>query len=381
MPASERESIRVLHLGSPTGLYGAERWILALVKHLPARQVRSWVGVVQDVPGEEAPLCVRAADMGLPTKTFESPGRLSWSAVGELRRYVREQRIDILHTHGYKTDLIGRLATLGTGCLTVSTPHGWSVDAGAKLQLYEALDRLCFRTMDAVVPLSAELYQGLASRVGMRRKLHLILNGVDLSEIDVETEIPEPLRTWRAEGEFVIGYIGQLISRKRVDTLLRAFRRLEVPGKRLCVIGEGPQRGEFERLAADLGEADRVAFLGYREDRIALLRGFDVFVLPSSLEGIPRCLMEAMGAGIACIATDIPGCRDLVRDNLTGLVFAPGEDKALEVRLTSLATSPELRTRLANAGREHVRKTYSADAMAGRYLELYARLRARAGRS
>src|SRR5487761_2365222 len=201
MPAAESERIRVLHLGSPTGLYGAERWILALAKNLPRNKVESWIGVIKDAPGVEASLCIRAAEMGLATQQFESHGRFSWSAIGQLRRFIRQQRIDVLHTHWYKTDLIGRMATLGTACMNVATPHGWSVDAGAKLQLYEALDRLCFRYMDAVVPLSMDLYDGLAHRLGMRRKLHLILNGVDLAEIDAAGDIAEPARTWRANGD------------------------------------------------------------------------------------------------------------------------------------------------------------------------------------
>jgi len=168
-----------------------------------------------------------------------------------------------------------------------------------------------------------------------------------------------------------------VITRKRVDTLVRAFHGLAVPGKRLCVIGEGPQRGEIERLAAELGEADRAAFLGYREDRIALLHGFDLFVLPSMLEGIPRCLMEAMGAGIACIATDIPGCRDLVRPDVTGLLFPPGDDAELERQMARLVEHRQLRDELARAAREYVRKAHSAEAMAGHYLELYDRLASR----
>ena len=370
-PTVPARPLRVLHMGSPTGLYGAERWILALIKHLPREQIESFVGVIKDAPDLEAPLCTVASELGFQTHVIESYGKLSRSAVGQLRRVLIDHQIDILHTHGYKTDLIGSLAARGTRCKTLSTPHGWSVNAGIKLRVYEALDRFCFLFMDAVVPLSRDLYEGLASLPGMKRKLHLIENAVDLSEIDAPGETPDILRRWHEEGRIVIGYIGQLITRKRIDTLIEAFHALDMPNKQLCLIGDGPQRHELERLAERLGETQNIAFLGFRGDRIDFLKGFDIFVLPSELEGIPRCLMEATGAGIAVIASDIPGCRDVVVAGETGLLIPPGDTTELCRQMSLLISDPTLRARLARAGAEHTRQRYSADALAGAYTQLY----------
>ena len=358
-------------MGSPTGLYGAERWILALIKHLPPSEVESFVGVIKDSPELEAPLCTVAGELGFQTHVIEAYGKLSRSAVGKLRRFLLERQIDILHTHGYKTDLIGVLAVRGTPCKILSTPHGWSVNAGFKLQVYEALDRLSFLFMDAVAPLSRDLFDGLESLPGLKRKLHLIENAVDLSEIDAPGEMPELIRQWREAGRIVIGYIGQLITRKRIDTLIEAFHALEIPNKQLCLIGDGPQRAELESLAERLGERDTVAFLGFRGDRINFLKGFDIFVLPSELEGIPRCLMEATGAGVAVIATDIPGCRDVVHAEKTGLLVPPGDAATLSRKMSRLIEDQALRARLARDGAERTRQRYSADALAGAYIDLY----------
>ena len=370
-PTASARPLRVLHMGSPTGLYGAERWILALIKHLPREQIESFVGVIKDAPDLEAPLCTVASELGFKTHVIESYGKLSRSAVGQLRRVLIDHQIDILHTHGYNTDLIGSLAVRGTRCKTLSTPHGWSVNAGFKLQVYEALDRLCFLFMDAVVPLSRDLYEGLASLPGMKRKLHLIENAVDLSEIDAPGETPDILRHWHEEGRIVIGYIGQLITRKRIDTLIEAFHALDMPNKQLCLIGDGPQRHKLERLAERLGETQNIAFLGFRGDRIDFLKGFDIFVLPSELEGIPRCLMEATGAGIAVIASDIPGCRDVVLPGQTGLLVPAGDAEGLSRQMNLLIADQVFRAQLARAGAERTRQRYSADALAGAYTRLY----------
>ena len=358
-------------MGSPTGLYGAERWILALIKHLPPSEVESFVGVIKDSPELEAPLCTVAGELGFQAHVIEAYGKLSRSAIGKLRRLLLEHQIDILHTHGYKTDLIGVLAVRGTPCKTLSTPHGWSVNAGFKLQVYEALDRLSFLFMDAVAPLSRDLFDGLESLPGLKRKLHLIENAVDLSEIDAPGETPDVLHRWHEEGRAVIGYIGQLITRKRIDTLIEAFHALDIPNKQLCLIGDGPQRQELEALSERLGEGRNVAFLGFRGDRIDFLKGFDIFVLPSELEGIPRCLMEATGAGVAVIATDIPGCREVVNPGETGILSPPGNSEELSRQMSRLIVDHTLRARLARAGAERTRQRYSADALAGAYTELY----------
>lgn len=365
MTVFESRRLRVLHLGSPTRLYGAERWILALAKHLPRERVQSWVAVIKDAPELEAPLCVHAAQLGFSTQVFESYGKLSLSAIAQLRAFINENRIDVLHTHGYKTDIIGLFAAVGTGCATVATPHGWSKHTGVRLQIYETLDRLAFQFTDAIAPLSADLYDGLAHWPRLRSRLHLIPNAVDLSETDAIGVAP------RADGTFVIGYIGRLITLKRIDTLIRAFHELPIPGKCLQIIGDGPQRSELECLAAELGESQRIRFFGYREDRMSLLRGFDLFVLPSESEGTPRCIMEAMGAGIAVIASAIPGCRDLVEDGATGLLFTAGHQADLAGKIEALFADPARRAHLALAGRQRVCENHSAKAMATKYLALY----------
>ncbi|MBN9429703.1 MAG: glycosyltransferase family 4 protein [Burkholderiales bacterium] len=368
--------LRVLHLGSPAGMFGAERWILALCRYLPGTHVESIIGVVQD--GSHAgvpPLCQHAEKLGFRSLTVHAPGKLSLAAIGQLRRFIMQERIDILHTHGYKSDILGVFAKRGTQSALVSTPHGWSVDAGIKLRVYEGLDRLAFAGCDAVVPLSDDLHAGLAGLPWVRRRLHLIPNGVDLSEVEAATTIADPVARARQAGAKVYGYIGQLINRKRIDTLIAAFAMLPFQNKELFILGDGPERTELERLAQETGQADRIHFEGFRDDRLNYLRGFDVFVLPSSLEGIPRCVMESMAAGIPSVVTDIEGCRALVQGGRTGLLFPVGDVQALIEQLNWLKRHPERAESLAEAGRCHVNNVFSAKAMADRYLQLYRLLK------
>ncbi|MGM0646359.1 MAG: glycosyltransferase family 4 protein [Thermodesulfobacteriota bacterium] len=379
MPSDQR--LHVLHLGSPANMYGAERWIIALVRHLDPARVRSIVAAVKDAPDQDAPLCTTASELGLETALFEAPGRLNWSAVRQLRRYIHDHDIHILHTHFYKTDLLGFLATRGTACRIVSTPHGWSTEVDFKLRCYEELDRLLLPLLDAVAPLSLDLHTALAASWYRRLwnclrrgpgRLTLIRNGVDIAEVEEVHCFAPGIQTAQPAPVFTIGYIGQLIPRKGLATLLQAFAYLPstLPWQAV-LIGDGPERAELEDLARTLGLTQRVRFVGFQTNRLEFLKTFDVFVLPSTLEGIPRCLMEAMAAGVPVIASDIPGCSDLIVHDSTGLLFAKGKAEELAAFLTVLAQQPERRQGLAARARKVVQERFSAERMALDYTALY----------
>ena len=364
--------LKVMQLGSPTGLYGAERWILALVRHLDPEKVTSIVASIKDDPDLGVPLCREADKLGFQTKVFNSLGRINFSAVTALYRYLKKEKIDILHTHGYKQDMIGFLAARSAGCRILSTPHGWSRDAGFKLQCYEGLNRMIFPFFDAVAPLSVELFDALKKIPAMASRLAYIPNGVDTDEIDDCQCIAKEILKWRRNGNFVVGYIGQLIPRKGLGTLLSAAAGLDPElNFRIALVGEGPQRTELEKMALRLGISHKIRFFGFREDRIAFLKGFDCFVLPSSLEGIPRCLMEAMAAGIPVLSSNIPGARQLIGNDENGRLFqvddVPGLQRLLE---QAIGTPQENRSPVASA-HELIHSQFSSAKMAERYTKLF----------
>lgn len=373
---------RVLHLGSFAGLYGAERWILALVKHLDPSKIHSIVGVVKDDEGVEVPLCTEAAKLGFETAVFDAPGMFNPLAVKQLHKYIKNNDIDILHTHYYKTDIIGLLARINTGCKIISTPHGWTAKADFKLRCYEQLNKILLPFVDIVSPLSRELFDSLYSykinrmiyKFCKNNNICLILNGVDVSEIDDVQCVSPILKEW-ADNAFVVGYIGRLVNGKGLDVMLKSIAYMGDSFEiKVALVGDGPLRDELEDMASSLGLQDRVKFYGFQEKRLEFLKGFDLFVLPSLSEGIPRCLMEAMAAGVPVVASDIPGCRNLIRHDDTGLLFASEDSHSLAKAVLDLAGNPSKRLRLAANGGAFVRRQFSAERMAREYEELYLNL-------
>ena len=179
-----------------------------------------------------------------------------------------------------------------------------------------------------------------------------------------------PARSPRpAEAPLVVGSLGRLDAVKGYDLLIRALARL--PGVRAVIVGEGAARPELERLAVELGVADRVELPGWAEDPAAALRGFDVFCLPSRSEGFPLSIVEAMLAALPVVATRVGSVAELVADGRTGLVVERDDVDGLVAGVATLRDDPGLRARWGDAGRERALASYTVDRMARAYERLW----------
>jgi glycosyltransferase involved in cell wall biosynthesis len=162
------------------------------------------------------------------------------------------------------------------------------------------------------------------------------------------------------------------MAHKGTRDLLRAFavaaRRTD--GLRLIVVGDGDDLPACRQLASISGIADQVEFTGFRTDVRAQLARADAFVLPSLLENLPLALLEAMGAGLACVATDVGGVSEVL-DEATGLVVGPGDAGALAAAMTRLAEEPGLADALRSRAAEVARARFSISACTEAHLQLY----------
>ncbi|KXS54367.1 MAG: group 1 glycosyl transferase [Marinobacter sp. T13-3] len=369
--------LRILQFITPSGFYGAERWILALANNLEPGQVVCDLAVSQETSDQDLTLAeLYPASVG-QVHRVPMAGRFDWRVVNRLAAIIREREIDIIHSHGYKSDILGFLAARKAGIRCVSTPHGFAGRVGLKMALFIRLGTYTLRHFDAVAPLSEELVADMARFGVPEHKVRFIRNGVDLEEIDQALcEMPprEPV-----EDRKVIGFVGQMIPRKGIPDLLSVFDQLygRDPSLRLQLLGDGRQRPELEQQAAAQASAPGIEFLGFRNDRLALLSRFDLFVMTSSLEGIPRCMMEAMAVGVPVVAYDIPGVDQLIEHDHNGLLVPYGDQQALADSCRRLLADAEWGRRLAAAARKTIETEYSAGRMAREYSLLFAQLMGR----
>jgi glycosyltransferase involved in cell wall biosynthesis len=175
----------------------------------------------------------------------------------------------------------------------------------------------------------------------------------------------------------VVLFVGRLHEQKNLDVLIRAARVIEDrrPGAAIVrLVGDGPERARLEALSAASGLGGVVDFAGSSDAVEEELRAAAVFVLPSSAEGLSNALLEAMAAALAVVVSDIPGNRDVVTHEVDGLCVPPGDHEAVAEAIISLLDDPVLARRLGTAAREHAQSRYGADAVARRYLQVYAEL-------
>ncbi|MCG2766801.1 MAG: glycosyltransferase, partial [Anaerolineae bacterium] len=174
----------------------------------------------------------------------------------------------------------------------------------------------------------------------------------------------------------VIGFAGRIEKQKRLDLLLEGYSLILArhPHARLMIIGEGPLRPTLEALASSLGISHAVTWTGFRKDIPRVLAAMDLYVQPSSNEGLSLSILEAMAAGKPVIATDVGGASEVVTDGRTGILIPAGSSSAIGAAIADLLDHPEKRSTLAQAARSHVIQEFGVQRMTDAYRHLYETL-------
>ncbi|WP_045856637.1 glycosyltransferase family 4 protein [Teredinibacter purpureus] len=370
--------IKVLQLICPTGYYGAERWIVTLAKSLDATAIQCDLAVTVEPNMEELKIVGEYRATGQTVHEVKMNNRFDLGVILRLKNLIREKGYTLIHTHGYKSDILGLIAGRLAGVTTISTPHGFENAEDWKLRAYIALGNKTLKHFDVVAPLSEELCADVRALGVKENALCYIKNGVDLEEASDQIASASSNLRLREKKKKRVGFIGQMISRKNIFDLLDIFNSLsaENPELELILLGDGDERAELERYAHTLAATSQIQFLGFRDDRIEWLQSFDLFVMTSTLEGIPRCLMESMAMGIPVAAYKIAGIDQLLFHNETGLLAELGDKAALEDCWKTLLYDTAVADRIASSARDYVMKEFSGNRMADDYTRLYRKLSA-----
>lgn len=308
-----------------------------------------------------------ARSAGLSVTPLPCRGRWDWSAVRHLRHVLSEHSTDILHTHGYKADLYACAATWPHRSPLVATCHNWP-DPRLSMQLYARLDRFVLRHFQHVTTPSRDVARVLQDSGVPVNKLTYVKNGVDVATF--RKAIP---CLPRHSGEKLVGFVGRMVPEKGGETLLRAARQVlgTLQNVRFVLVGDGPARADWERLAAELGIEPHVLFTGVRSDMPSIYAALDIFVLPSHNEAMPMSVLEAMAAGTPVITTRVGAIPKVVSHGENGHLCAPGDVDGLATSMLALLQSSEEGRRLGENGYKRVCAEFSSEAMAKAYLQLY----------
>jgi glycosyltransferase involved in cell wall biosynthesis len=262
----------------------------------------------------------------------------------------------VMTFHGVPDSAAGRWVTAGP-------LHGRrpGVSGGSRL----AADALVARRVRCTVAPSQAIAGFLRRELRVpQRRLRVIGNGITI-----------PARHDRGNGIRTFATVGSFAPCKAAPLLVEAFTGIAAnrPDLRLKMIGDGDERPRCEQIARQAGVAGRVEFTGYRSDLDAQLRLADAFVLPSLNENQPLALLQAMAAGMPCIATDVGGIPEMLNPGC-GLLVAPGDLRSLSAAMERLIDKPDLAATLGAAARNRVTERFSVSGCADSHLRFWSEI-------
>jgi glycosyltransferase involved in cell wall biosynthesis len=374
---NEPKTIRLLHVVGDSRFGGAARIILRLGQITKAE---GWhVDVLTTDPTFQQ--AARHHGLGLVNAdVIRRDIRPFWDLAGlcRLRDLLKREPYQIVHTHTSKAGFVGRLAAWLAGVpVIVHTAHGFAFherSSGSARFFYATLERIASRWCDQIVSVS-EFHRHWALELGICKPFKILAIPNGIADVCRPKIAPADLRHRLGvrDGSLFILSMARLAPDKGLEYLIEAATILQRTERRFQVViaGDGPVRARLQRMARDLGIAERVIFLGFREDVDDLLAACDLVVLPSLREGLSIALLEAMAAGKPIIATSIGSHLELASQAEMARLVPPADAHAICASILRFARDPLLMARLGTSARALFESRYTEDRMLNSYRQLY----------
>jgi glycosyltransferase involved in cell wall biosynthesis len=368
----------VLHLIDSAGMYGAEAVLMHLAKEQKNMNITPIIGSIGEPCDGRKDIEDTAKDSGIMVEQFRMKRGLSFLGALKVTKFVNERKINLIHCHGYKPNiLMGLLPKRVRRVPYLVTMHGWTATNNfSKMGVYSWLDAIMAKRADSAVVVSEAMKNNpRVKAIGL--KTIVIHNGIQ-SPIDGNRNILSEqhfLNGFKPKG-MVIGAVGRLSPEKGFDVLIDAVSELLKKGYdvSLVIMGEGRERQKLEDLIRKRGIYERVVLTGYQQRVNRHVNYFDVFVMSSFSEGLPITLLEAMEAGLPIVATSVGGVPEALDNGKCGLLVNRGSSHEIAEALIKLYDSPDLRYRLGHLARNRVRNEFTVEKMALEYLMTYEKI-------
>ena len=379
---AEAGACRVLTLVDDIGTSGGgERFAREVTISLDSRRFERFLCITRWSAQRESEPAAQAAQAGLREAdvrvlTLERSSALGLGAWRPVLELIRDEGIDVLHSHKFGSNVWGALLTAVRPVpVFVAHEQTWSYE-GRPLRRF--LDRhLIARRADAFIAVSSR------DRQQMIEVEHIPPEKIVMLPNAIPTPAPragpgaDPRAALGIDAEApLVGIVCVLRPQKALEVLLQAAAELRprYPRLRVVIAGDGPERERLEGMIATLGLEGTVSILGLRDDVAELLAAFDVAVLCSDFEGTPLAVMEYMEAARPIVATRVGGVPDLIVDGEHGLLVAPRDPAALAEAIGRLLDDRSLGARLGEQARERRRSEFDVEVAARRLEQLYDRL-------
>jgi glycosyltransferase involved in cell wall biosynthesis len=357
------DRIRVLHLRSSNFVGGPERQLLRYGEYEREGPLELIFGtLVGETEGHDFARAVK--ERGLQVLTLPAGTMGDASALRGLVRYLRQQSITLICTHGYQADILGTLAGRLTGVPVAWFLRGWTGE-NWRVRVYERLDRTLLPLATRVVCLS----QGQASQLARRRSLasniRVVPNAVEVRSISAQERLEARWKLGKRLGlsneSPLVATAGRLSPEKGTAYFLQAMPRVlkSFPAAHFVVFGGGPLKARLEETAQRLGLGTLVRYAGFVPNLPELLPGVDIMVNPALSEVMPNAVLESMAAGVPVVATNVGGVAEIAGPDGAIALVPPADSTAIADAVSGLLHDLSRAAELGRAGQKRVQEAYS----------------------
>jgi glycosyltransferase involved in cell wall biosynthesis len=365
--------MHLVHLTASTFFGGPERQMLGLATHLSREYRTTFLSFSEQ--GKCRPFLAEARHAGFEANELEHDTPDFRATVRALANSLRNANADVLLSHGYKANMLGRIAARRVGIPIIGVSRGWTGET-LKVRCYDALDRMHLRWLDRVVCVSEGQAQKVRKLGVPESRVRVIRNAARLEAFQQRDPLyRERWNTWTQGGIGILA-AGRLSKEKGFLLLAQAAKivRSHVPNARFVLFGAGPEQISIEAYLRENQMTEMFHLVGFRRDLDSFLPWASIVALPSYTEGLPNIVMEAASAGVPVVATAVGGTPEAVRDGTTGYLVASGDAKALAEKLIDLCNDPLRRQQFGAAGRAWMQMEFSFAAQARAYEALFDEL-------
>lgn len=360
--------MRILHLLAPGGVGGLERVVHALASGQVQRGNEVLVALVVTSADPIREWVAELRDAAVPVETLVLSARAYLRERAQVAALCERFRPDVLHTHGFRPDVVDAGVARRLGIPRVTTLHGTTGES-LRTRIYEWVQSRAVRRFEAVIAVSRPLGLRL-ERAGIpAARLHVVPNAWSSTTHPLERDLARQELGCDAD-EFALGWVGRLSHEKGADVMIDAMGELRDLPVRLTMIGDGRDRKALEARAVARNVADRIRWTGVLPNAARLFPAFDAWIMSSRTEGTPIVLFEAMAAGVPIVATRVGGVPDVVGD-AEALLVAPERPALLAGAIRQVHSDTAAARARARRARERLERDYRSEPWLDRYDAIY----------
>jgi glycosyltransferase involved in cell wall biosynthesis len=365
--------LSILHVLAPADAGGLETVVKALALGHAAMGHSVELAAVLSQPA--SPFVEEARDAGIKVRIVISPPRSVLPERREVRALLARGNADVLHSHGYRSDILDLGIARRLGVASATTLHGFSA-TDSKARIYEWLQLRSARRASAIVAVSSNVAARAIGSGARPESVHLIRNAATPPSYTIGAD--EARNRLQLGDGINVAWIGRLSAEKGPDVMIETMAHITDLPIKLSFIGDGSDRTPLERRAADLGVAASVRFHGRVANAAGLLPAFDLLVLSSRTEGTPMVILEAMAAGVPIVATRVGGIPDMLSSR-EAILVASDDPKALAAAIRTALDDPAASLSRAALAKERLKAEFTMEAWLERYESLYRSIKIHKG--